>query len=62
MNCHHSRSWRKEGGDERHTIVSNTQSWTTTSGVASTIGRSGGGCRNMVMKMCVDELRKLWRK
>jgi hypothetical protein len=57
MNCHHIGLWRKEGGDERHTFVSRTESWTTTSGVALTIGSSGGGCRKMVMKMSVDELR-----
>jgi len=54
-NCHHS------GGGEREEEMidiplSIADSWTTTRGVALTVGSSGGGCRKMVMKMSAGEV------
>ncbi len=54
MNCHHS-----DGGEREEEMIdiplSIAESWKTTSGVALTVGSSGGGCRKMVMKMSVEE-------
>jgi hypothetical protein len=55
MNCHHS-----DGGEREEEMIdlplSIAESWRSTSGVALTVGSSGGAFRKMVMKMSVGEV------